>query len=76
MTITLNSCAASASTTEASSAFSQFVLRQIECAKLRAELTVNQTDMALSALSAGLISPETAILILAETGVEVSSDRR
>jgi hypothetical protein len=59
--------------TEASSAFTQFVLRQIGCAKARAEIVVNQADMALAALSAGLISPEMAIMVLAECGVEVSS---
>jgi hypothetical protein len=40
---------------------------------VRAELVANQADMALAALSGGLISPEMAILILAETDVEVSS---
>jgi hypothetical protein len=68
--------AETASTTEASSAFTQFVLRQIECAKARAQLTVNQADVALVALAGGLISPEQAILILAECGLpldEVSS---
>jgi hypothetical protein len=59
--------------TEPSSAFTHYVLRQIECAKVRAELVANQADMALAALSGGLISPEMAILILAETDVEVSS---
>ena len=70
---TSKSSAALASPTEASSAFTQLVLRQIECAKLRAELVVNQADMAIIALSGGLISPEMAILILAECGVEVVS---
>ena len=70
---TSKSSAALVSTTETSSAFTQFVLRQIECAKLRAELVVNQADMAIIALSGGLISPEMAILILAECGVEVVS---
>jgi hypothetical protein len=56
-----------------SSSFTAFVVEQIGCAKLRAEITVNQCDVAITALNAGLISPEAAILILAETGVEVSS---
>jgi hypothetical protein len=60
-------------TNEPSSAFADFVLKQIGCAKLRAEITVNQTEMALTALSGGLITAEQAILILHETGVEVSS---
>jgi hypothetical protein len=73
MTITAHSSAALASTTETSSTFTQFVLRQIECTKLRAQLVVNQADAALAALAGGLIAPEIAIMILAETGVEVSS---
>jgi hypothetical protein len=62
-----------ASTTEASSAFTQFILRQIGCAKLRAELVVNQIEAAETALSGGMISAEQAILILAECRIEVSS---
>ena len=73
MTITAHSSTALTSPTETSSAFTQFVLRQIECAKLRSQLVVNQADMALAALSGGLISPEQAILILTECGVEVAS---
>jgi hypothetical protein len=60
-------------TTAPSASFVDFVLAQIRCAKLRAELTVNQCEMAIVALSAGMISPEMAILILTECGVEVSS---
>ena len=56
-----------------SSSFTAFALEQIRCAKLRAQMIVNQCEMAITALSAGLITPEAAILILAETGVEVSS---
>jgi hypothetical protein len=63
-----------ASTTVApSSGFTAFVIGQIRCAKLRAEITVNQCDVAITSLSAGLISPEAAILIVAETGVELAS---
>ena len=60
-------------TVEPSSAVTAFVLEQIRCVKARAEIVANQADMAATALSAGLITPEAAILILAETGVEVSS---
>jgi hypothetical protein len=60
-------------TTAPSTAFTAFVLGQIRVAKLRAELAANQADMAITALSGGVISPEQAILILAECGVEVSS---
>jgi hypothetical protein len=70
---TLEPSATITSTTEASSAFTQFVLRQIHCTKVRAQLVANQADMALAALSGGLISPEMAILILTECGIEVSS---
>jgi hypothetical protein len=56
-----------------SSSFTAFVIEQIGCARLHAELTVNQCDMAITALSAGMITPEMAILILAETGLEISS---
>jgi hypothetical protein len=76
MNIQANSSAASASPTETSSAFTAFVTGQIRIAKLRFELAANQADAALAALSGGLISPEEAILILAETGLvldEVSS---
>jgi len=66
---TANSSTVEPTTVEPSSGFAQFVLRQIECAKLRAEITANQCEMALAALSAGLISPEAAILMLAETGL-------
>ena len=60
-------------TTAPSTAFNDFLLRQLRCAKLRAQITVNQIEMTATALSAGMISPEIAILILAECGVEVSS---
>jgi hypothetical protein len=60
-------------TVEPSSAFTAFVLEQIRCAKLRAQMIVNHCEMAITALSAGLITSEAAILILAETDIEVSS---
>jgi hypothetical protein len=56
-----------------SSSFTAFLIGQIECAKLRAEITINQCDMAVTALSGGLISPEAALLILHEAGLEISS---
>jgi hypothetical protein len=55
-------------------AFTDFVLKQIHCAALRSKIVTNQLEAATTALNAGLISPEAAILILAEAGlVEVSS---
>jgi hypothetical protein len=57
-----------------SSNFTAFVLAQIGCAKLRAEITVNQIEMAATALSAGMISPEAALLILAECGLEIGAE--
>ena len=60
-------------TVESSSSFTAFVVEQLRCAKLRAQITVNQTEMALTALSGGMITAEQAILVLAETGIEVSS---
>jgi hypothetical protein len=75
----MNSTTANSSTVEpttvepSSAAFTAFMLKQIRCAKLRAEITANQADMALAALSAGLITPEMAVLVLAECGVEVPS---
>jgi hypothetical protein len=68
-TITLESPTVESS----SAAFTAFVIEQIRCAKLRAEITVNQCEMAAAAVSAGLISPEIALLVLHECGVEVSS---
>jgi hypothetical protein len=61
------------STVEPSTAFTDFILAQIRIAKVRFELAANQAEMATTALSAGLISPEAAILILAETSLEISS---
>jgi hypothetical protein len=54
-----------------SSSFTAFVIGQIGCAKLRAEIIVNQCDMAITALSGGFISPEAALLILHEAGLEL-----
>jgi hypothetical protein len=67
------SFSSTAVSSNASAAFTAFVLGQIRITKLRAELIANQADAAIVALAAGLVSPEQAILILAECGVEVSS---
>jgi hypothetical protein len=58
-------------TVTSSAAFTAFVLKQLRCAELRAELCVNQIKTARTALSDGLITPEIAILILSETGVSL-----
>ena len=60
-------------TVEPSSAFTAFVLEQIRFAALRSKITTNQLEAAAAALSGGVITAEQAILILAETSVEVSS---
>jgi hypothetical protein len=57
-----------------SSSFTAFVLQQIGCAKLRAEITVNQCDVAITALNAGTITAEQAILILAECRLEIGAE--
>ena len=59
--------------TEPSSGFVDFILRRLRVAELRAKAIVNEIEATTVALSGGLISPEMAILILAECGVEVSS---
>jgi hypothetical protein len=53
--------------------FATFILHRLHVAALRAKIVANEIETATVALSAGMISPETAILVLAETGVEVSS---
>jgi hypothetical protein len=55
-------------TTAPSTAFADFILAQIRCAALRSKITCNQLEAAATALSAGMISPEMALLILHETG--------
>jgi hypothetical protein len=59
--------------TEPSSGFTSFILAQLNCAVLRSKIITNQIEATITALSAGMITPETAILILTECGVEVSS---
>jgi hypothetical protein len=68
-----NSSAANTAITSPPSAFVEFLLAQFRCAALRSKLITNQIEAATVALSAGIITPETALLILHETGVEVSS---
>jgi hypothetical protein len=72
MTSSTTKSSAESITEPSSSSFTAFVIGQIHCAKLRAQITVNQTEMALTALSAGMITAEQTILILAETGLELA----
>ena len=72
-TATLRTSEAPTSALASSSSFTAFMLEQIRCAKLRAEITANQCEMAAAALSAGIVSPEMALLVLYETDIEVSS---
>jgi hypothetical protein len=63
-------------TVEPSSAFTDFILAHLNCIALRFKIITNEIEATAAALSAGLISPEAALLILAETGLaldEVSS---
>jgi hypothetical protein len=60
-------------TTVPSSGFADFILQQRHIKKLRAQITLNQIEAAAVALSAGTISAEAALLILAETGISVPS---
>jgi hypothetical protein len=64
---------AETTSTEVPRDFTDFTLGQLRCAALRSKIVANQIEAASAALSAGIISPEQAILILAECGVEVSS---
>jgi acyl dehydratase len=60
-------------TAESSSGFTDFILHRLHVAALRAKIVANEFEATATALSGGLISPETAILILAETGLELAS---
>jgi hypothetical protein len=60
-------------TVEPSSGFVDFILHRLHVAALRAKIVANEIEATATALSGGLISPEAAILILAETGIEVMS---
>jgi hypothetical protein len=62
--------------TAASSTFTAFVLAQLRCTQLKAEIVVNQIEAATVALNAKIITPEVALLLMHEAGlplVEVSS---
>jgi hypothetical protein len=54
--------------TEASSAFVAFLLARFRVAALRAKIVANEIESTATALSAGLISAEAALLHLHETG--------
>ena len=54
-----------------SSGFVGFILRRLRVAELRAKVIANEIEATATALSAGFISPEAAILMLAETGISV-----
>jgi hypothetical protein len=58
-------------TVEPSSGFVDFILRRLRVAELQAKIVANEIATTATALSAGMITPEMAILILAETGLEI-----
>lgn len=60
-------------TVEPSSAFTSFILAQLNYAALRSKIITNQIETAAGALAAGMISPEMAILILAECRLEIGA---
>jgi hypothetical protein len=60
-------------TTAPSTSFTDFTLAQLNCAALRSRIALNQIEAATVALSAGMVTPEQALLILAECGIEISS---
>jgi hypothetical protein len=57
-----------------SSSFTDFVLTQLKCAALRTKIITNQIEFATIALSAGAITAEQAISVLAETGLEIGAE--
>jgi hypothetical protein len=57
------------STTTPSSAFSEFVLGHLRCARIRMRLALNAIDAAGVALKSGLIDGEGALAILGEAGL-------
>ena len=59
--------------TEASSAFTNFLLAHIRVASARARLFVNEVDAIGVALTGRLIDADTAIAQLAELGVDLSA---
>jgi hypothetical protein len=60
-------------TVEPSSGFVDFILHRLRVAEMRTKLIATEIETMTTALSAGLIPPETVVLWLAETGIEVSS---
>jgi hypothetical protein len=71
--VTHQTTASVATTAAPSSAFTNFILAQLNYAALRSKITTNQIETATVALSGGLISAEQALLILAELEIEISS---
>jgi hypothetical protein len=59
--------------TTPSTAFTDFILAQLNWAALRSKIITNQIETAITALRAGLITPEMALLVLTECGLEISS---
>jgi hypothetical protein len=54
-----------------SSGFADFILHRLRVATLRAKIVANEIEATATALRGGLISPEAAILILTECGLEI-----
>jgi hypothetical protein len=65
MTITTTSTPS----TSTSNAFTSFVLASMRCARIRAQIVVNEITTAGVALKAGLIDPDTALSMLGEAGL-------
>jgi imidazolonepropionase-like amidohydrolase len=66
--VTNTTTTTSPSVTTSSSTFIDFLLAEFRCAGLRARIVANEIEAMATALSAGLISAETAVLHLHETG--------
>jgi hypothetical protein len=67
--ITIHATNASAKTTIAgapSTGFTDFILRQLSIAGLRAKIVVNEIETVAAALAGGLIDVETALAMLGE----------
>jgi hypothetical protein len=52
-----------------SSGFTDYLMRELRCASLRARLMVNEIQFAGTALKAGLIAPEVVLEHLRDLGV-------
>jgi hypothetical protein len=68
-TDTSTEIAAAGSFTDVSSNFSDYVLAEIRCAGLRAQIMVNDIEAMTVALGAGLVNADTALAHLHEVGV-------